>query len=248
MGWGGGGIKKIKYKFHSYLRWITSSCPCLYWAIWSFIRIQNSCGKRNHGGTDFSFKGIAGWPIKMKRLNVVVTGPQAALSDSFISGVLRWGLNRGRRGSAGDTLFPKSGRVNSEVLGTRGRGTKRKPKRASVCPSPNLLFVVHEYSLRTRLHWRFRVLTHGLLFITVVGRKLKKKKKEVRKLCEEVTARRYHPLPGQFFQKTHDSLHKYCRRNLAGQCPEVYPWNEKKKCKLFLLWYDLIWTTVIMKK
>lgn len=125
---------------------------------------------------------------------------------------------------------------------------KGSRKRASVCPSPNLLFVVHEYSLRTRLHWRFRVLTHGLLFITVVGRKLKKKKKEVRKLCEEVTARRYHALPGQFFQKTHDSLHKYCRRNLAGQCPEVYPWNEKKKCKLFLLWYDLIWTTVIMKK
>lgn len=109
--------KKIKYKFHSDLRWITSSCPCLYWAIWSFIRIQDSCGKRNHSGTDFSFKGIAGWPIKMKRLNVVLTGPQATLSDSFISGVLRWGLNwRGGGGdSAGSTLFPKSVRVNAAV-------------------------------------------------------------------------------------------------------------------------------------
>lgn len=171
MGWGRKKKKKIKYKFHSDLRWITSSCPCLYWAIWSFIRIQNSCGKRNHRGTDFSFKGIAGWPIKMKRLNVVVTGPQAALSDSFISGVLRWGLNWGWRGSAGDTLFPKSGRVHPAVSGP-GADVQ---KEADPCPSPSLLFMSHGYSLRARLHLRLKSSYPWILFDYSCGKKVKKR-------------------------------------------------------------------------
>lgn len=129
--------------------------------------------------------GIAGWPIKMKRLNVVVTGPQAALSDSFISGVLRWGLNGGwrrGRGSAGDTLFPKSVRVNSAVH-SQGRRYKSKQKQASACPSPNLLLMSHKYSLHTGFHLRLKEFLPRVLFITNVARKLKKKikNKKVRK-------------------------------------------------------------------
>lgn len=164
-----GKKKKIKYKFHSDLHWITSSCPCLYWAIWSFIRIQNSYGKRSH--RDISFKGIAGWPIKMKRLNVVVTGPQAAMSDSFISGVLRWGLQRGGRGGAGDTLFPKSVRVNSVVHRPGAEVQKRTEK--SLC-SPIAKFIInvsriftpHKVSFKT---WEF--LPGDSFFITDVGEK-----------------------------------------------------------------------------
>lgn len=106
----------------------------------------------------------------MKRLNVVVTGPPAALSDSFISGVLRWGLNWGGRGSAGDTLFPKSVRVNSAVHGP-GAEVQKEAGAAYACPSPNLLLMSHEYSLHIRFHLRLRVLTHEFLFITAVGRK-----------------------------------------------------------------------------
>ena len=183
--------KKIKYKFHSDLHWITSSCPCLYWAIWSFIRIQNSCGKRSHSGRDISFKGIAGWPIKMKRLNVVVTGPQAALSDSFISGVLRWGLKRGGRGRAGDTLFPKSVRVNSAVHRPGAEVQKQAAK--NLC-SPISKFIInvsriftpHKVSFKT-----FEFLPGDSFLLQMWGRN----KKEIRKkaLWGDYSQKAQHP-------------------------------------------------------
>lgn len=162
--------KKIKYKFHSDLHWITSSCPCLYWAIWSFIRIQNSCGKRSHSGRDISFKGIAGWPIKMKRLNVVVTGPQAALSDSFISGVLRWGLKRGGEVELG-TLCSLKVSESTPRFTDQGRRYKSKQQRISARPSPNLLLMSREYSLHTRFHLRLSSSYPEFFFITDVGEK-----------------------------------------------------------------------------
>lgn len=136
------GKKKIKYKFHSDLGWITSPCPCLYWAIWSFIRIQNSCRKKNHSGTDFSFKGIAGWPIKMKRLNVLLTGPWAGLSDSFISALLRWDLNWGVEEVVGERLCSlKSVSVKLCSSSSSVWGTKQSQKSSSTCPLPNLLLM-----------------------------------------------------------------------------------------------------------
>lgn len=136
------GKKKIKYKFHSDLGWITSPCPCLYWAIWSFIRIQNSCRKKNHSGTDFSFKGIAGWPIKMKRLNVLLTGPWAGLSDSFISALLWWDLNWGVEEVVGERLCSlKSVSVKLCSSSSSVWGTKQSQKSSSTCPLPNLLLM-----------------------------------------------------------------------------------------------------------
>lgn len=137
-----GKKKKIKYKFHSDLGWITSPCPCLYWAIWSFIRIQNSCRKKNHSGTDFSFKGIAGWPIKMKRLNVLLTGPWAGLSDSFISALLRWDLNWGVEEVVGERLCSlKSVSVKLCSSSSSVWGTKPSQKSSLTCLLPNLLLM-----------------------------------------------------------------------------------------------------------
>lgn len=166
--------KKIKYKFHSDLRWITSSCPCLYWAIWSFIRIQDSCGKRNHSGTDFSFKGIAGWPIKMKRLNVVLTGPQATLSDSFISGVLRWGLNwRGGVEIVLEVLCSLKVSESTLQFPYQGRRDKRVQKLPSAWPSSNLLLMSQECSFLARFHLGLSIHCSEFLFITAIGRKSK---------------------------------------------------------------------------
>lgn len=47
----------------------------------------------------------------------MVIGFLVVLSDSFILGVFRWGLNWGGRGSVGDILFFKSVRVNFAVYG-----------------------------------------------------------------------------------------------------------------------------------
>lgn len=112
----------------------------------------------------------------MKRLNVVVTGPQAALSDSFISGVLRWGLKWGGRGSAGDTLFPKSVRVHSAVH----RPGVEAPKQAktSLCLRISK-FIINVSPMFTpcKVSLDLRVLTKRFLFITDVVRN----KKEIRK-------------------------------------------------------------------
>lgn len=165
----------------------------------------------------------------MKRLNVVVTGPQAALSDSFISGVLQWGLNWGRRGSAGDTLFPKSGRVNSVVHGP-GAEVQKKAEWAS---EPLLAHLRIHYSCLTNIHSaqgcveNFKSLPMDCFLLQLWGENHNNRKKDVRKLCEDAAAKRYHTLPGQFFQKRHDSFNKYCTRNLIRQCPEVYPWKRK---------------------
>lgn len=177
----------------------------------------------------------------MKRLNVVVTGPQAALSDSFISGVLRWGLNWGWRGSAGDTLFPKSGGIYPVVHG-QGWRYKRKRTLASVCPSSNLLFVSQEYSLSTRLHLKLRVPTPGFFFFIFYyscGEKVKKKN-QIRKVCEVAEAKRYHALPGQFFPK--ESW--FSQQILRWKSHQAMPWSlplKKGKCRLFppLIWSDL---------
>lgn len=182
MGW---GKKKIKYKFHSDLRWITSSCPCLYWAIWSFIRIQDSCGKRNHSGRDFSFKGIAGWPIKMKRLNVVLTGPQARLSDSFISGVLGWGLNWREAEIALEVLCSLKVSESTRSSLDQGLRYKRVQKLPSAWPSRNLLLMSQESSLHTRFHLGLCIHCHEFLFITAIGSKIKGRYE--RKRCRDLS-------------------------------------------------------------
>lgn len=160
----------IKYKFRSDLRWITSSCPCFYWVIWSFIRIQNSCGKRNHGDTDFSFKGLQADPSKWKGSVWWQVPKQPWVTASFQEFSDEVWIERGR-GSAGDTLFPKSVRSTPQFTDQGTRYKKKGKTRGSACPSSNLLLMPHEYSLRTRFCLSLRVLTHGFLFITDVGRK-----------------------------------------------------------------------------
>lgn len=168
--------KKIKYKFHSDLHWITSSCPCLYWAIWSFIRIHRIPVEKEAtvAGTSLS-RGLQADPSKWKGSMLWWQVPQAALSDSFISGVLRWGLKRGGRGRAGDTLFLKVSESTPRFT-DQGRRYKSKQKRVSARPSPNLLLTSRAYSLHTRFHLRLES-SYSRLFITD-GRNKKRGRKE----------------------------------------------------------------------
>lgn len=137
-------------------------------------------------GTSLS-RGLQADPSKWKGLLLWWQVPKQLQWQSFISGVLRWGLKRGGEVELG-TLCSLKVSESTPRFTDQGRRYKSKQKRVSACPSPNLLLTPRAYSLHTRFHLRLESSYPEIPFITDVGRN----KKEIRKkVCEEITAKRH---------------------------------------------------------